>query len=124
MFMQNLKLLDYMAPSLWRNLVIYTSGDTVVRAFHAGSGTLAWSHEFNTPTSSAPTVAGNRVYLGLRGDKLNGVKPRLVCLSARNGRLLWQMNVDGALLSAPVIAGRWMIFGTETNVFYVLEELY
>ncbi len=124
MFMQNLKLLDYMAPSLWRNLVIYTSGDTVVRAFHARSGTLAWSHNFDTPTSSAPTVAGNRVYVGLRGDQRSGTSARLVCLSARNGRLLWQMDVEGALLSAPVIAGRWMIFGTEENVFYVLEELY
>ena len=31
---------------------------------------------------------------------------------------------EGALLSAPVIAGRWMVFGTDRNFFYVLEEVY
>ena len=32
LFTDNLQLLDYMAPSVWRNLVIYTSGATVVSA--------------------------------------------------------------------------------------------
>lgn len=126
LFGQNMKLLDYLAPSLWRNLVIYTGGDTVVRAFHAASGRLAWRRSFDQLTSSAPTVAGNRLYFGLRGDdsRPGGRKPRLVSLSARNGRLLWEMEVEGALLSAPVIAGKWMVFGTDRNFFYVLEEVY
>jgi outer membrane protein assembly factor BamB len=129
MFSQSLKLLDYMAPAVWRNLVIYCSGDTVVRAFRADSGAPAWKHTFDLPTSSAPTVARNRVYFGLKGDEgaaggAGGRKPRLECLSARNGRLLWEIELDGALLSAPVIAGRWMIFGTDRNYFYVLEQLY
>ncbi len=136
MFSQNMKLLDYLAPALWKNLVIYTSGDTIVRAFQAGNGTLAWTRSFDLPTSSAPTVAGNRVYFGIEGDELYkageaagvadnpGRKPRLVCLAAKNGRLLWETELDGALLSAPVVAGKWMVFGTDANVFYVLEELY
>ena len=41
-----------------------------------------------------------------------------------NGRLLWEMELEGALLSAPVIAGKWMVFGTDRNYFYVLEEVY
>ena len=130
MFSDNMKLLDYLAPAIWRNLVIYTSGDTVVRAFQATSGTLAWTRAFDRPTSSAPTVAGNRLYFGIEGDEAyeagfpGGQPPRLVCLAARNGRLLWEMELEGALLSAPVIAGRWMVFGTDRNYFYVLEEVY
>ncbi|MBN1835963.1 MAG: PQQ-binding-like beta-propeller repeat protein, partial [Spirochaetales bacterium] len=122
MFSANMKLLDYMAPAVWKNRVIYCSGDTVVRAFGARGGSLAWSRSFPVPTSSAPTVAGNRVYLGLQGRGME--PPRLVCLSARNGRLLWEIELDGALLSAPVVAGRWIVFGTDRNFFYVLEELY
>jgi hypothetical protein len=34
------------------------------------------------------------------------------------------MEIEGALLSAPVISGKWIIFGTDKNMFYVLEELY
>jgi len=126
LFTQNLQLLDYMAPSVWHNLVIYASGDTVVRAFHAHNGTVAWEHSFDVPTSSAPTVAGDRVYLGLRGDpgSPDGPKPKLVCLSARNGSLLWEMDLDGTMLSAPVISGKWIVFGTDQSYFYVLEELY
>lgn len=126
LFKKNIKLLDYMAPSLWKNLVIYTSGDSVVRAFHARNGTLAWRRIFDYPTSSAPTIAGDRIYFGLRGDEetVDGKKPKLVCLAARSGKKLWELELEGALLSAPVIAGKWLIFGTDKNLFYVLEELY
>jgi len=126
LFRKNLRLLDYMAPSLWRNLVIFSSGDSVVRAFNAKRGTLVWRHVFEHPTSSAPTVAGNRIYFGLHGDEQfpGGEKPRLVCLAARNGKKLWELELEGAILSAPVISGKWLIFGTDKNLFYVLEELY
>ena len=133
LFEDNLELLDYMAPAIWKNLVIYTSGDAVVRAFEANSGGIAWKRKFPYPTSSAPTIAGGRVYFGLRGDEVSGDlpegyegenKPKLVCLSARDGRLLWEIDIDGAVLSAPVVAGKWVIFGTSRNFFYVLEQIY
>ena len=123
LFFDNIKLLDYMAPALWRNLVIYTSGDQVVRAFDAGSGREAWRVTLEQPTSSAPTVAGSRLYFGVRGDPLRGDPPRLICLSARNGRLLWDMELDGAVLSAPVASRDLLIFGTDQNYFYVLQEV-
>jgi hypothetical protein len=34
------------------------------------------------------------------------------------------MDLQGRLLSAPVVAQDWMIFGTDANRFYVLEELF
>jgi outer membrane protein assembly factor BamB len=118
---RNLDLLDYMAPSIWRNLVIFTSGDTVVRAFHARTGRPVWFRTMAYPVSAAPTVAGNRVYFGMAGTPSD--PPRLVALSARNGRTLWEMETEGELLSAPLVAGKHIIFGTDENVFYVLEEL-
>lgn len=124
LFIDNLKLLDYLAPALWRNLVIFTSGDHVVRAFDAGTGREAWRVTLEQPTSSAPTVAGNRLYFGVRGDPLPGGRPaRLICLAANNGRMLWEMELDGAVLSAPVASRGLMIFGTDENYFYVLQEV-
>ncbi len=146
-FRKNLELLDYMAPSIWRNLVVYTSGDTVVRAFDNKSGRLVWKHNFEYTTSSATTIAGDRVYFGLRGDTgyaeevrssdsqsppaaeamadgAVGRAPKLVCLSASNGRLLWDLDIEGEVLSAPVVAGKWIVFGTNRNYFYVLEEVF
>jgi outer membrane protein assembly factor BamB len=62
------------------------------------------------------------VYFGVLGEGEN--PPQLVCLSARDGRLLWQMEIEGSILSAPVIAGKRIIFGTDESVFYVLERVF
>jgi len=121
-FVRNLDILDFMAPTVWRDLVIFTGGDNLARAFDANTGQLRWEHEFNIPVSSAPTVADGRVYFGLLGDDYT--PSQLVCLSARDGKLLWQMETDGAILSAPVIAGKRIIFGTDKSVFYVLEQVF
>jgi outer membrane protein assembly factor BamB len=115
-------MLDFMAPTVWKDLVIYTGGDTRVRAFDAESGLPRWEKAFDMPVCSAPTIAGGRVYFGLLGDDYTPSK--LVCISARDGKLLWQMETEGSLLSAPVIAGKRIIFGTDKSVFYVLEAVF
>ena len=121
-FVRNMDILDFMAPTVWKDLVIFTGGDCAARAFHADSGELRWERKFDTLVSSAPTLAAGRVYFGLLGD--DNTPPQLVCISARDGRLLWQMETEGSILSAPVIAGKRVIFGTDKNVFYVLEQVF
>jgi outer membrane protein assembly factor BamB len=71
-------------------------------------------------------VAGDRVYIGLReGTNPADPKPsRIVCLSAANGDQMWELEIEGDMLNAPVIAGKWLVFGTDEQYFYVLEELY
>ena len=129
-FMNHIDRLDYMAPALWGDYVIYTSGDSVVRAINRRTGEIAWEKNFDYPTSSAPTVAGNRIYFGLSGSEHSGlpggggVAPKLVCISATNGDLLWDTDLEGAVLSAPVIAGKRIFFGTEEHQFYVLEAIF
>ncbi len=126
-FFRYIYMLDYLAPSLWKDLVIYTSGDSVVRAFHKDDGHLVWEKRFDYHTSSAPTIAGNRVYFGVYGNESNGLSlhpSKLVCLSVKDGSLLWEMDVEGAVLSAPVISGKRLLFGTEKNRFYILEEIF
>jgi outer membrane protein assembly factor BamB len=122
LFRRNVDLLDFMAPSIWKDLVIFTGGDTVARAFDADTGVLRWERQFDIPISCAPTIAAGRVYFGLLGDEFN--PSQLVCISARDGKVLWQMETEGSLLSAPVIAGKRIIFGTDKSVFYVLEQVF
>lgn len=128
-FKRHVYLLDYMAPALFRNKVIFTSGDTVVRAFDADDGDLSWKKTFKYPASSAPTIAGDRVYFGVHGSAIRGTDdetdpPRMICLSAKTGRKLWEMELEGAVLSAPVISGKRIMFGTDKLMFYVLEEIF
>ncbi|HMX56996.1 MAG TPA: PQQ-binding-like beta-propeller repeat protein [Leptospiraceae bacterium] len=127
-FMRHVQLLDYLAPALYKDLVIYTSGDSVVRAFDTKTGSPAWRKNLPYATSSAVTVAGDRIYFGMRGDEavegVTGKKPKLICMSARDGNILWQMDTEGAILSSPVISGKRIMFGTDKNYFYVLEEIF
>jgi len=122
LFTRNIGLLDFMAPTVWKDLVIWTGGDNAARAFDADTGILRWEKVFDTPISSAPTLAAGRVYFGVLGDDRN--PPEIVCLSAQDGRLLWRMETEGSVLSAPVIAGKRIIFGTDLSVFYVLEQIF
>jgi outer membrane protein assembly factor BamB len=126
-----IELLDYMAPSLWGDLVIYAAGDTRVRAYAKRSGVRVWERTFPFKTSSATTIAGDRLYFGLDGsDDSNSptvtetAPAKLVCLAAADGRSLWETPIEGRVLSAPVIAGKWIVFGTHQHVFYVLEEVF
>lgn len=123
-FWENIYLLDYMAPAVWKELVIYCPGDNSVKAFYAGTGEVKWEVLFDTAVSSAPTVAGGRVYLGTRGHEYEGLSPELVCLDASTGKLLWKTETDGEILGSPVISGKWIIFGTGENYLYVLEALF
>lgn len=155
-FREKLNILDFQAPAVWRNHVIVTGGDNVVRALDARSGEKVWERQFSRRTSSAPTVAGDRVYVGLHGEEMSPQPqqqpspgftartvsltdtaertvsveeaieprpPRLVALSARNGRVIWELEIEGAILSPPVFAGRWVVFGTDRNFVYVLERI-
>jgi len=121
-FIRNMDILDFMAPTVWRDLVIFTGGDCTARAFHADTGALRWERKFDTPVSSSPTLAAGRVYFGLLGDE--NAPPQLMCISAQDGRPLWQMETEGSILSAPVIAGKRVIFGTDKSIFYVLEQVF
>jgi outer membrane protein assembly factor BamB len=122
LFRRDWNMLDFMAPTIWKDLVIYTGGDSRARAFDAATGQIRWEKGFDMPVSSAPTLADGKVYFGIMGDDFT--PPKLVCISARDGRLLWEMETEGSLLSAPVIAGKWIIFGTDQSVFYVLESVF
>ena len=122
LFRRNVDMLDWMAPTIWRDLVIFTGGDVMARAFDAETGALRWEQAFETPVCSSATIAGNRLYFGLLGDHEH--PSRFVCLDARSGRLLWSMETEGSLLSAPVIAGKRIVFGTDKSVFYVLEQVF
>lgn len=140
LLIDTMKLLDYHAPAVWRDTVIFTSGDNIVRAFDARTGQREWEREFQYRTTSAPLVAGNRVYFGVAGDEAVDIpvqvgevgeesgtpqlrSPRLVALSANTGRVIWEMEVEGAVLSAPIVSGKWIVFGTADNKVYVLERL-
>ncbi len=118
--LKNSLLLDYGAPLIWRNQVIFAMGDQLLRSYRAGDGAELWRRMYPTPVSTAPTLSGDRLYFGL--EAVDGVG-RLICASPRDGSVIWDIEVEGSILNTPVIAGPWIIFGTDEGIFYVLEEV-
>ena len=121
-------ILDYQAPAVWRDRVISASGDTVVRALNERTGAVEWETYLSRRTSSAPMISGDHIYIGVFGDTAGlpaegAQSSRLIALSARSGRKVWQLETNGAILSPPVVAGRYMVFGTDRNYVYVLERV-
>ena len=123
-FWENINLLDYMAPAVWKKNVIYAPGDKTLKSFQIENGAKNWETVFDTPLSSAPCIGNNRVYVGLRGDLYNNKEPVLAAVNASNGSISWSTEIEGEILGSPVISGRWLIFGTDSNFLYVFERLF
>jgi len=119
-FMECAQLLDYGAPLIWRDRVIYSCGDDRLRSFSIKDGTELWSRGYPSPISTAVTLAGGRLYFGLRSENDKGF---LVCASASSGKQLWSIPVEGSILNSPVIAGSRIFFGTDAGFFYVFEDV-
>jgi len=119
-FMECAQLLDYGAPLIWRDRVIYSCGDDMLRSFSIKDGKELWSREYPSPISTAVTLAGGRLYFGLRSENDKGF---LVCASASSGKQLWSIPVEGSILNSPVIAGSRIFFGTDAGFFYVFEDV-
>lgn len=129
---ENVLLLDYMAPVIWKDKVIYCPGDNTVKAFNIYNGNKEWETFLDNPTSSAPAAAGGRIYFGTRGSSFyndmeeysDGSSSQLLCVDSKNGKILWEIETEGDILGSPVITDKWIIFGTDENYLYVLEELF
>ncbi len=119
--MRNSLLLDYGAPLVWRNQVIFAMGDQLLRSYRATDGKALWERAYSRPISTAATLAGDRLYFGLEAEAGVG---QLVSVNPRNGTVFWRIELEGSVLNSPVIAGPWIIFGTDEGYFYVLEEIY
>ena len=123
-FWENINLLDYMAPAVWKGNVIYAPGDRTLKSFRVEDGHKTWETVFDSPVSSAPCIGSNRIYIGLRGDLYNDRAPVLAAVNAADGKVAWSTEIDGEILGSPVISGRWLIFGTDSNYLYVFEQLF
>jgi len=124
-FNENVKLLDYLTPVVIGGVVIYPNNDRVLRALDKNTGAIVWEKTLPGMASSSAVGSGDRVYVGVRASDDNpGSTDCLLCFRAADGALLWSIETDGAALSAPVIADRWMVFGTDRHVLYVLEGVF
>jgi outer membrane protein assembly factor BamB len=86
-------------------------GGQRVNCVDARTGALRWRAETPYPAFGAPTVAGDRVLIGVGNGNFIMSDPQpagaVICLSLREGRLLWRADTPDTIIGAvAVLEGR------------------
>lgn len=86
------------------------SNASLIAAYHAATGERKWATTLEGILSSVITARSGVVFAGM---ELSGVSGRVYALSADNGSILWQTDVDARLTDRPLLNDGSLYFKTE-----------
>ena len=117
------------SPACERNVCVVNTESCTIFAIAADSGKLLWSYWLGDPLTSAPTIAGNRVFAAYPAANSEGDKPRppgathaLAAFDLSTGKILWQLWLDGDVMSAPVAMGEFVYVSTFGGTTIKIEQ--
>jgi outer membrane protein assembly factor BamB len=98
-------------------------------AVDARTGAHLWSHWLGDPLTSAPTLAGGRVFASYPATTTSDGKPKppdashaLATFDLRTGTLGWQHWLDSDVMSAPVAVGASVYAATFAGTIVKLDQ--
>lgn len=107
------------SPACDRGTCVVSTESCTLFAIDAKTGKHLWSYWLGDPLTSAPTIAGDRVFASYPASSVDGTKPRppgvthaLAAFDLRTGKILWQMWLEGDVMSAPVAVGEFVYLTT------------
>jgi outer membrane protein assembly factor BamB len=108
--------------------VINTESCTIF-AVDAKTGKQQWAYWLGDPLTSAPTIAQGRVFAAYPAGAGEGGKPApaganhvLAAFDLHTGKILWQLWLDGDVMSAPVAVGEFVYVSTFAGTVIKLEQ--
>ncbi len=118
------------SPACEHEVCVVSTESCTIFAIAADSGKLLWSYWLGDPLTSAPTIAGNRVFASYpAGASGEDGKPRppgathaLAAFDLSSGKILWQLWLDGDVMSAPVAVGEFVYVTTFSGTVIKLEQ--
>jgi outer membrane protein assembly factor BamB len=117
------------SPACERNVCVVNTESCTIFAIAADSGKLLWSYWLGDPLTSAPTIAGNRVFAAYPAGSTADDKPRppgathaLAAFELSTGKILWQLWLDGDVMSAPVAVGEFVYVSTFGGTVIKIEQ--
>jgi outer membrane protein assembly factor BamB len=117
------------SPACERNVCVVNTESCTIFAIAADSGKLLWSYYLGDPLTSAPTIAGNRVFASYPASTTADGKERppnathaLAAFDLSTGKILWQLWLDGDVMSAPVAVGEFVYVSTFGGTVIKLEQ--
>lgn len=117
------------SPACERGVCVVNTESCTIFAIAADSGKLLWSYYLGDPLTSAPTIAGNRVFAAYPAGATSDGKPRppnathaLAAFDLSTGKILWQLWLDGDVMSAPVAMNEFVYVSTFGGTIIKIEQ--
>ena len=112
-----------------RNVCVVNTESCTIFAIAADTGKLLWSYYLGDPLTSAPTIANQRVFAAYPAGSTSDGKERppgathaLAAFDLSTGKILWQLWLDGDVMSAPVAAGDFVYVSTFGGTVIKVEQ--
>jgi len=117
------------SPACEEGTCVVNTESCTIFAVAADTGKLLWSYWLGDPLTSAPTIANKRVFAaypaGATADgkeRPPGATHALAAFDLSTGKILWQLWLDGDVMSAPVAAGEFVYVSTFGGTIIKLEQ--
>ena len=94
--------------------LVFGSSDGMVRSLNMEDGSLNWAAEAGDAVSAPPVITAETVYAGTLGAALKG-------FDRRDGRLVWETELEGRMKSAFAIGKSLLIVLAEPRHVYAYE---
>jgi outer membrane protein assembly factor BamB len=85
--------------------VAFNTESCTVFVCEAATGRVVWSEWLGDPLMSQPAIAQGRLFIAYPARGRHGATHRLLCAELRTGRHLWEQEITGDVITAPVVAG-------------------
>ena len=85
--------------------------------------TLAWCTATGSrlQTANSPILYRRRLYMGTQQCDVNGRAPRLLCISSKNGTVIWRRDLDGDSMFSPAAADGLVFVTTNQGSTYAFD---
>ncbi len=102
------------APATGKRDLAFGASDGTVRSLNMEDGSLNWVAEASDAVSAPPVITAETVYAGTMGAMLKG-------FDRRDGRLLWETELEGRMKSAFALKESLLIVLAEPRHVYAYE---
>jgi Ca-activated chloride channel homolog len=117
------------SPACERGVCVVNTESCTIFAIEAKTGKQLWSYWLGDPLTSAPTIAGNRVFASYPASTTSDGKPKaaeashvLAAFDLKTGKILWQIWLDSDVMSAPVAVDGFVYATTFAGTLVKLEQ--
>jgi outer membrane protein assembly factor BamB len=118
------------SPACESETCVISTESCTIFALEAKTGKLKWSYWLGDPLTSAPTIANDRVFASYpaagtsdpKKPRPPGASHALAAFDLKSGKILWQLWLDGDVMSAPVAVGEFVYVTTFNGTVIKLEQ--